>query len=337
MRIVSDNTHDLTELPVQLTDVIFVPGLDKNLLSVGRMTNAGVDVRFERSGSTLVYNGNVVAHGPKVGNLYTYMATRVRSGTEKEIHENPPPTPHIPYEDVLPFPGIDYITENRNIIKPIFSHTEEEDLPAIVQIPQEEEPIKTKIHEKQQTSRQTGITITSTHTIIILLFILVLFIRKPLYAFNGITRNLETKANRTLNAYTNEKHTAFDLQSTLFTRHTPTTEETVSNHTAQEKARSKETSTRDVNKGITGHRTTFSYPVTDARLSHFNISDRRGRVSPNFATPSLWTNDYRLQTRESNCHSIRNPGRPPDAIYSSEQACVHTQMSRVKRKLEGVC
>ena len=166
---------------------------------------------------------------------------------------------------------------------------------------------------------------------------LLLFIRTPSYTFNGITRDPETKANQTLNAYMNERHMVSNLQPTLFTWHPPTTEETVSDHVAREKGWSEETSMRDINKGITEHHMTFSYLVTDARLSHFNISDCRGQISPNFATPSLWTNVYRPQTRESNCHSIRNPRIPPDVIYSFEQACVHTQTFCVKHKLEGVC
>ena len=76
MQIVSNTMHNLPKLPVQLTDIIFVPGLDKSLLSVGWMTSAGVNIQFEQSDSMLVYNRNVVAHGSKVGNSYTYMSQR---------------------------------------------------------------------------------------------------------------------------------------------------------------------------------------------------------------------------------------------------------------------
>ena len=44
MQIISDATHNLPKLPIQLTNIIFVPGLDKSLLSVGRMMNAGVNI-----------------------------------------------------------------------------------------------------------------------------------------------------------------------------------------------------------------------------------------------------------------------------------------------------
>ena len=97
--------------------------------------------------------------------------------------------------DALPFTDVDYVTENQKIIEPIVLHMEEEDLPPTIQIPQEEEPIEMKIYEKQQVLQQTRLTITSTHTIIVLLLMLILFIQKPSYTFNSITRDLETKSN----------------------------------------------------------------------------------------------------------------------------------------------
>ena len=74
----------------------------------------------------------------------------------------------------------------------------------------------------------------------------------------------------------NKNHMAFNSQSTLFNQHPPMTEGTVSDHVAQEKGWSEETSMRDINKGITEDHMTFSSPVTDAHLSHFNVSIHQG-------------------------------------------------------------
>ena len=48
MRIISDLTYDLPDLPVTLIDVIYAPKLQANILSVGRMTNSNLDVMFSK-------------------------------------------------------------------------------------------------------------------------------------------------------------------------------------------------------------------------------------------------------------------------------------------------
>ena len=73
MRIVSDPTHDLPDLPVTLIDVIYAPKLQANLLSVGRMTNSNLDVAFSKDRSFLTLNGKILAYGMKTNNLFTYM------------------------------------------------------------------------------------------------------------------------------------------------------------------------------------------------------------------------------------------------------------------------
>ena len=70
--IYSDPTVDLPNLPITLLDVIYVPKLKANLLSVGRMTQAGVNIIFYKDHSNLLLDRYIVAHGEKKCNLYTY-------------------------------------------------------------------------------------------------------------------------------------------------------------------------------------------------------------------------------------------------------------------------
>ena len=75
IRIKSDPTFELPDLHITLTNVIYVPSLHANLLSVGRMTNANVNVMFSKNHSTLTLNGQIIARGPKVDNLFVYTAS----------------------------------------------------------------------------------------------------------------------------------------------------------------------------------------------------------------------------------------------------------------------
>ena len=79
----SHPSHQLPDVSIMLTDVIYVPNLNANLLSVGCMTTAGVIVTFNKLQSSLSIDDNVFAHGPKVGNLFTFNA--VSTGITNEI------------------------------------------------------------------------------------------------------------------------------------------------------------------------------------------------------------------------------------------------------------
>jgi Pol polyprotein, beta-barrel domain len=46
VRIVSDPRYDHSNIPIKLVNVLYVPNLDSNLLSVSRMTNVNIDVTF---------------------------------------------------------------------------------------------------------------------------------------------------------------------------------------------------------------------------------------------------------------------------------------------------
>ena len=72
--ICSDPAIDLPNLPITLLDVIYVPNLKANLLSVGRMTQAGVNVIFYKDHSKLLLDSYIMAHGEKINNLYAYSA-----------------------------------------------------------------------------------------------------------------------------------------------------------------------------------------------------------------------------------------------------------------------
>jgi transposase InsO family protein len=70
----SDMSSGLKDIPITLMDVIYVPKLNANLLSVGRMTGAGVDVMFNKNHSTLSIDNIVFARGSKINNLFAYEA-----------------------------------------------------------------------------------------------------------------------------------------------------------------------------------------------------------------------------------------------------------------------
>ena len=72
--IISDPDLGLPSVPITLTNVIYAPNLRSNLLSVGRMTNANVEVVFNKDTSYLMHRGHRLAYGSKVGNLFTYLA-----------------------------------------------------------------------------------------------------------------------------------------------------------------------------------------------------------------------------------------------------------------------
>ena len=55
-----------------MTDIIYVPKLRSNLLSVGRMTNSNVNVQFGKHMSWPIFKGKIIAYGLKENNLYTY-------------------------------------------------------------------------------------------------------------------------------------------------------------------------------------------------------------------------------------------------------------------------
>ena len=58
MRIVSDPTYDLTDLPVTLINVIYAPKLQATLLlSVGRMTNSNLTSRSAKTNHSSISTG----------------------------------------------------------------------------------------------------------------------------------------------------------------------------------------------------------------------------------------------------------------------------------------
>ena len=75
IEITSDPIHNLPKVSITLTNVIYALKLKANLLLVGRMTSSNVDVVFSKHTSSLTHNGKVLAHGPKVNNLSTYVAS----------------------------------------------------------------------------------------------------------------------------------------------------------------------------------------------------------------------------------------------------------------------
>ena len=74
MTIRSEPSSKLDDVPITLMDVIYVPRLNVNLLSVGRMTNANVDVLFNKNYSTLSIDDSIFARGTRINNLFAYEA-----------------------------------------------------------------------------------------------------------------------------------------------------------------------------------------------------------------------------------------------------------------------
>ena len=73
---------NIPDMPITLVNVIYVPKLNTNLLLVKQMTNANVDVNFSRNHSYLSMDGEILAYGLKISNLFT--ATTIC--TSKEDH-----------------------------------------------------------------------------------------------------------------------------------------------------------------------------------------------------------------------------------------------------------
>ena len=57
----SDPMHNLSNIPITLLDVIYIPKLNVNLMSVGRMTNANIEVILSREHSSLILEGSILA------------------------------------------------------------------------------------------------------------------------------------------------------------------------------------------------------------------------------------------------------------------------------------
>jgi Pol polyprotein, beta-barrel domain/GAG-pre-integrase domain len=73
--IIQSDTHmSLQPVALTLQNVIFIPKLNVNLLSVGRMTSADVDVMFSKTNTSLLLDGDIIARGKSINNLFAYMA-----------------------------------------------------------------------------------------------------------------------------------------------------------------------------------------------------------------------------------------------------------------------
>src|SRR3977135_125677 len=79
LTLFSDNSTGLQDVALTLKDVIYAPKLNANLLSVGRMTNANVDVMFSKEFSALSLDGEIIARGPKINILFVYTARSIPS------------------------------------------------------------------------------------------------------------------------------------------------------------------------------------------------------------------------------------------------------------------
>ena len=68
----SDSAYNLPDVAITLLNVIYVPKLNMNLMSVGHMTNTNIEVMLSKDYSSLSLEGSILAQGPKISNLFTY-------------------------------------------------------------------------------------------------------------------------------------------------------------------------------------------------------------------------------------------------------------------------
>jgi gag-polypeptide of LTR copia-type/Pol polyprotein, beta-barrel domain len=120
----SEPSSGLDNIPITLLNVIYVPRVNFNILSVARMTNANVDVKFHNEYSTLSSDNDIFAQGSKINGLYAYEATtlvlpreRLKYSTEQDIS-----TPIVPIHTPPPSPS-------PNAQLPDIQDTEDRELP----------------------------------------------------------------------------------------------------------------------------------------------------------------------------------------------------------------
>ena len=79
-------SDDLDDVSVTLLEVVYVPKLKVNLLSVGRITSANIDVSFSKMHSTLSMDGALITQGSKINNLFAFQAISSTEVTETAHH-----------------------------------------------------------------------------------------------------------------------------------------------------------------------------------------------------------------------------------------------------------
>ncbi|DAZ96750.1 TPA: hypothetical protein N0F65_012327 [Lagenidium giganteum] len=58
-----------------ITEVLLIPGLDKRLLSIPKLTEKGLDVEFQTDSCTIKKSGRVVITVPRIGGIYQWKTT----------------------------------------------------------------------------------------------------------------------------------------------------------------------------------------------------------------------------------------------------------------------
>ena len=75
LTIRSESLHmRVPDLPITLIYVSYIPHLNANLLSVGKMTNVDVDVNFCKNHAYLSKGNVILAYGTKISTLFIYTA-----------------------------------------------------------------------------------------------------------------------------------------------------------------------------------------------------------------------------------------------------------------------
>ena len=66
--------ESVTDFPITLQEVIYVPNLQANLLLLGRMTNVLVDMKFSGDYTPLLKNNHPLAYGSNIHNIFAFNA-----------------------------------------------------------------------------------------------------------------------------------------------------------------------------------------------------------------------------------------------------------------------
>jgi hypothetical protein len=165
------------------------------MLSIGRMTNANVDVVFGRDSSSLIFEGKTIAKGSKANNLYTYLSISNRVDEEKKTADIEPLAPHISASVAETYGDEEIAVEMQKIAEPLITLSEIADIFPAKSFQREPE-LALKHHENRR-----DFTIGIRNTPIILIFVILHLAQLPYYALIGITDRLDWTSTRSQIAF----------------------------------------------------------------------------------------------------------------------------------------
>jgi hypothetical protein len=160
----------------------YIPGLESNLLSVSRMTDANIGITFGRDSSSLDFRGRTIAHSSRAGNMYTYLASSSGlDGTKKHTNSSSF-APHISTPCTEPFDNTAMRAVSQELDEPLVILSDI--LPAKL-FQQEPEPSALKCHENRR-----SVAIGIRNSTIILTIVLLHLAQLSYNSLTGITTGI---------------------------------------------------------------------------------------------------------------------------------------------------